>query len=419
MPSSKKTSIYFLFLLLIFQSVAYAQTEYRIFKKENFYGVINSKNKLLIEPKFQNIQTADNIIFAVQNEKGLWGFYNSEAKISDCQFDNFRFTTVSQIIVQKSSRWGAINYNGETTIDFRYRYLNHLIGNTFKAGLFNQWDVRDFSNKILNTFEFDSITYLGENVYKFCLAGNYGLVDNNSKIITTDYQNIFESTLTTKLPKKEFKKALPIIAKGDFKIPQEERFDTVYHFCEGFAKFESGNKFGFVDSLGNIRLVPQYNDARHFSEGMVAVVLIGKWGFMDKNEKLCVQPHYNEVCDYKNGIALVRKDSTFNFINKNGTLLYGDYFNAIIPTYSGNYILTRKDKVGLADPFGHELVSIKYEEIVELGNTFILAKEHNLWGVINKEGNIVVPFNYSVIQFDPEHNHIITMEPGGEITLTK
>ncbi len=414
-----KTYIFHTLLFIAIQAAAFAQAGNIISKKGELYGVMNEKNKFFIEPKFIDIQTIDNTIFAVKNEKGLWGFYNMGAKISECYFNNFRFTGTDQIIVQKISRWGVINNKGEQTIDFRYQYINLINDHTYKVGKFNQWSVRNFKNEILNTFEFDSITYLGDNVYKFCLAGNYGLVDNNGKIITTEYQNIFESTLTDKLPKKEFAKPLPILAKGNYRVPQEERFDTVYHFCEGFAKFQSDRKFGFVDSLGNIRLVPQYNDARHFSEGMVAVVLIGKWGFMDKNEKLCVQPLYNEVCDYKNGISIVRKDTVFNFINKNGKLLYGDFFDKIIPTYSGNYSIIRKNKIGLADAFGHELVSTKYEEVIELGNTFILAKEHNLWGVLNKEGNIVIPFNYSVIQFDPEHNYVITMEPGGEITINK
>lgn len=407
----------FVCFFLLLGEIVSAQDHFSIVKKDSFYGITNGKGKYIIPSKYSEIQLLGTTIYAVKNEKGLWGFFHIESKPPECIFDNFRFINSNLIVAQKESRWGAVNNEGETIVDFRYRYLTPISENKFRGGLFNQWCIRDFKNNKLSTFEFDSLSYLGDNVYKFCLVGKYGLVDPKGKTITTEYQNIFESTLADKYPKKEFSKTLPPIPKGTYKIPLEERFDTVYHFCEGFAKFQSDHKFGFVDSLGNIRLVPQYTDARHFSDGMVAIVLIGKWGFMDKNEKLCVQPYYDEVSDFKNGVSVVRKQKQFNIINKEGAFLYGDFFDEIIPTYSGRYILIRNKKIGLADSSGRELVSTKYEDVVELGNSYIVAKEHGLWGVLNEEGNIVLPFNYSAIQYDPEQNRIITMEPGGDVVV--
>jgi hypothetical protein len=413
-----QVAVKILFYLLLFLSgyTAFTQENYLIVQQDGFYGVTNQKGKYIIPSQYLEIQNPEGTIFAVKDKKGFWGFLSPETKLTDCRFDNFRFTSNHLIVAQEASRWGVIDQTGKTIIPFKYRYIAHLTGNKFKAGKFNQWKVRSFTNEISNTFEYDSIVYMGANLYKFCLAGKYGLIDQNNKVITTEFQNIFESTLASKYPKKEFAKSKPIVARN-IRIPLEERFDTVYHFSEGFAKFRSNKKYGFVDSLGNIRLVPQYTNARHFSEGMVAVMLIGKWGFMDTNERLIIQPYYDEVSDFKNGVTLVRKEHSYNFINKEGRFLYNEPFEKIIPTYSGNYILYRKGKFGIADRYGREFVSTKYEAVEELGNSYIFAKEHSLWGVLNEKGNIVIPFNYSAIQYDPEHNVIITMEPGGEIIL--
>ncbi len=408
----------FICVLILYQSSnVFAQEKYTIVQKEGLFGAVNHKGKLVIPIEYAELQHTAESLYAVKNNQGLWGFFFAETKISECRFDNFHISNNSLIIAQENSRWGALTTKGATLIPFQYKYINHLGGKKIRAGKFNQWKVRNFTNEIFATFEYDSLVYMGENLYKFCLAGKYGLVDQKGKIITTEFQNIYESTLAHKYPKKEFAIGRPIIAKGNFRVPLEERFDTVYHFSEGFAKFSSGKKFGFVDSLGNIRLVPQYNNARNFSEGMVAVMLIGKWGFMDTNEKLIIQPYYDEVSDFKNGVTLVRKDKSYYFINKAGKFLYNEPFDKIIPSFSGNYLLFRKNKYGIADAYGRELVSTKYEAVEELGNSYILAKEHGLWGVLNEKGNIVIPFNYSVIQYDPEHNRIITMEPGGEVVV--
>ncbi|HVD98358.1 MAG TPA: WG repeat-containing protein [Cytophagaceae bacterium] len=393
------------------------QGEYTIVQKEGNYGLTTSKGKTVLPAEYLDIQNPSGNIYAIKNKKGLWGFFSGETKLTEFRFDNFRFTNNNQIMTQEASRWGVLNEKGQTVLPFKYKYLNHISGNKFKAGRFNQWQVRTFQNEVLAVYEYDSIVYMGANLYKFCLAGKYGLIDQNDKIITTEYQNIFESTLSNKYPKKEFAKARPIIPKGNFRVPMEERFDTVYHFSEGFAKFLSNRKYGFVDSLGNIRLVPQYNNARHFSEGMVAVMLIGKWGFMDTNERLIIQPYYDEVSDFKNGITLARKGLSYYFINKEGKFLYNEPFDKVTPTFSGNYLLERKNKFGMADAYGREMISTKYEAINELGNSYIFAQEHGLWGVLNEKGNIVIPFNYSAIQYDPEHNRLITMEPGGETVI--
>ncbi len=412
---NKLASILLVHILAIHFCVA--QETYSIKSSTNFVGVVDSKNKWIIPAQFSEIQEPLPHYYAVRDTTKKWGFYNLDKKITACLFNNFRFVSNERIIAQKNRRWGLIDSEGKELIPFRYRFINTGTNGQYKALQYNQWTARTFENKVLFTLEFDSIQYLGENIYRFCLAGIFGLVDQNGTIITTENQSIFEPTIDSKNPKKEFALPKPIVHKGEFKIPDEEKYDTVYHFSEGLAKFKTFEKFGFLDSLGNIRLVPQYTKASNFSEGLVAVMLLGKWGFMDIHETIRVQPNYDKVNDFKNGVALVQKDSKFNFIDKKGNYLYGTFFDLILPTYSGKYILLRNKQYGMADEYGKEFISTKYENVTELGNSYIIAKEHNLWGVLNNKGDIVIPFNYSAIQYDPEHERMITMEPGKEISI--
>jgi hypothetical protein len=382
-----------------------------------YYGVVQPNGSYLIPAIYQNIQELVPNFYAVKDEKGLWGFYTGKKKTTECIYDNFRTTSSSHILVQKNGRWGIIDQKGTLILEHRYRYLTPAGTHKYKAGLYNQWCLRTFDNKIVHTFEYDSIRYLGNHIYRFCLAGQYGLLDSKGKLITTEFQDLYEAAQVEK-------EILPLQAPPDavasavpYKIPQAQRFDSVYHFSEGFAKFRMGNKYGFVDSVGNIRLVPQYTRARNFSEGMVAVVLMGRWGFMDKNEKLCVQPNFEEVSDFKNGVSIVRRGTQYNFIDKQGKLLYNEPFEKVIPTPLKNFLLIRNYKTGIADAYGQEFISTKYETIVELDNSFFLAQEHGLWGVLNQQGSIVLPFNYFSIQYIPSSDLIITMEPGVEKTV--
>lgn len=413
----QRTLFYFLVSILFFSrsnSLLIAQQKLSIVFENGKYGVRSTKGKFSIPPQYDAILDTEVGLMAVKNEKGLWGFYQEDVKITECLYDNFSCTPAKTILCQKGGRWGCIDFKGTTLIDHRFQYLNFLTPKSYRAGLFNQWTVRNFSNDVVTTYEFDSLEYLGQNVYKFCLAGKFGLADQQGEVITTEFQTIFESTLPSKYPSREMPFLLSVSIVRDFAIPEEKRFDTVYSFKEGFAKFKSGGKYGFVDSLGNIRLVPQYNETRDFSEGLVAIKLLGKWGFMNTDEKLIVQPNFDEVTDYLHGVTVVRKGLLYNLINAKGVVLYGEYFTLVQRTFSGNYLLKKNKKLGLADPAGHELVSTKYEEVQEIGNGFIAAKEHGLWGIVNSKGNVVIPFNFSVYQYDPENNRMLLMETGVE-----
>ncbi|MCS6822854.1 MAG: WG repeat-containing protein [Cytophagaceae bacterium] len=395
-----------------------AQQGYVIFQEHDGKGLKDTNGKIIIPAEYSDIQKANASFYAVKHSKGLWGFYYDGKKIADCLYDNFKEGIGQYIIAQKNYRWGVLKKNGQILVPFIYKYINPLSANACKVQAYNQWQVRTFDNKVKKTYEYDSIEYLGDNVYKFCIAARYGLMDADGNVITTEYQEIFEPTL-----KKNYSldKIKPFTENdttlNTFSIPGITRFEKVFAFHEGLAKVYMNGKYGFIDSSGNIRLVPQYNDAYHFSDGMVAVKLLGKWGFMDTQEKLRVQPNYEQVFNFKNGAAIVRNGNQWNFINKQGQKMYHEDFSAIWLTHKGHYILMKNNRYGMADAEAHEIISTKYEQLIPLNNGFIMAKEHQLWGVLDQNGAIVIPFNYSAMQYDPEHDCLITMESSHEKTI--
>ncbi|MCU0428868.1 MAG: WG repeat-containing protein [Cytophagaceae bacterium] len=387
------------------------------FQKDGQWGIRDERGKTILEPQFKEIgeiKSAEGII-PVKNQHGKWGFWKWKELLLECQFDNFRFTKVNTLLVQQHTRWGIYTLEGRCLLPCRYKYINHLDAHVYKAGLYNQWTLRSFSNEIKTRYEYDSLWYMGDNILKFCQVGNYGLMDMKGTVITTENTDLFLSMQPLQAEKIKTKPAL-VKPEESFK-PTGLAYEKVFPFREGFARYLYQRKYGFIDRQSNIRLVPQYEDAGDFSESMVAIKLMGKWGFMDTLERLRVQPYYDQVWNFQNGVALVREGNTFNFVNKDGRPLYETSFERITPTPFGRYILQKNGKFGLADSHGKEMVSTKYERIEELPNRYILAMEHGLFGVLDPQGNQVVAFNYSVLQYDWDHQQILCMEPGGEIRL--
>lgn len=389
-----------------------AQSIYTIYKHKDLYGVKNAKGQVLLKPLYAQIASPKGMLIPVKNTFGLWGFYKDKEKITECLYNNFSILDQDRILVQKDSKWGLINATGQVLIPNVYRHIK-AEERQYLATRPNYWCVRNFKNEILYSFELDSVSYAGNNVFKYCLVGNYGLMDRKGKIITTEYHDIYppkpyQYPQKITLPQRELKGEL----KDSTYLKMNRALQKVYAFSEGMARMRMHHLYGFIDKAGNIRLVPQYANARDFHEGMVAIVLKGKWGFMDSMERLKVQPYYDEVSDFSRGVALVREETKYNFVNKTGRELYAEDLEAIHPTEFGKYILRQGNYYGMADEEGREIIPLRYDFLHLPGNGYVFVKKDGLWGVMDYNGNLVIPMSFDVIEYIYDQNLILTGEPG-------
>ncbi|MCX8122857.1 MAG: WG repeat-containing protein [Spirochaetes bacterium] len=120
---------------------------------------------------------------------------------------------------------------------------------------------------------------------------------------------------------------------------------------------------GFAQKGKNLQwiVLPQFENVRNFSEGMAAVQLNGKWGFIDNEGKVIVEPQYDDVGDFHDGMAFVKIDDKYGFIDKEGVV-------KIPPQFTGVFDFSE----GLA----------------------AVSKDRRYYGYINKEGKVIVPFEY-------------------------
>lgn len=94
---------------------------------------------------------------------------------------------------------------------------------------------------------------------------------------------------------------------------------STFEFEDGLAAYQDTTKnlYGFIDTLGNVKIEPQYNSVRCFSEGRAPVCKYIKkvlpvsshllWGFIDKENKL--------VADFKYAkLSWVNKGRAFGYM---------------------------------------------------------------------------------------------------------
>ena len=110
--------------------------------------------------------------------------------------------------------------------------------------------------------------------------------------------------------------------------------DNLFDFSEGFAVVHFNDSAGFsasfINKNGERISSLLYRRANKFSDGMASVLLNDKWGFIDTTGNIVIQPQYDVCSDFSEGLAPVYLDveetgymfsshSTQGFIDKTGT----------------------------------------------------------------------------------------------------
>ena len=122
----------------------------------------------------------------------------------------------------------------------------------------------------------------------------------------------------------------------------------------------SEDKYGFIDTIGNWIIAPQFDDAFAFSEGFASVCKNDSCFYINKEGQKVSNHYFEETESYKNGVAIVKKDNQYYLINR-----------------SGQYI------------------SKGYQDINESSDNLFVCKSNNIYGAINIKGEVAIPFTYA------------------------
>ena len=164
---------------------------------------------------------------------------------------------------------------------------------------------------------------------------------------------------------------------------QDKRIVFVVPFSEGLAGFKTQDeRYGFIDTKGNVVIEPHFTSIHSFSEGLAVVeqadstwIVINK-----KGEKQFDLPQNTTCSNFSDGLLACWKTS--------GNTLYTANVDFFLDT-KGDKVLTVPDKVKVRwfNSFSHGYIPCYQED-----------KEKNVYyvGLMNKKGEIVIRPKYEV-----------------------
>ncbi len=161
-----------------------------------------------------------------------------------------------------------------------------------------------------------------------------------------------------------------------------------------------GYKCGFCDFLGNEVVPLIYGDCTYYSNGKWCPVKKGdKWGVIDTTGNVVINFNYDHIGGFFDGVVIVQNNEQFGLINKNENMLiaFGQY-DSISWLETSHLEIIKSEKSGVADLKGNTIIPIQYDDIFHCNAGFGI-KQNGKEGAIDFYGNELLPPIYEKIGF--------------------
>jgi hypothetical protein len=185
------------------------------------------------------------------------------------------------------------------------------------------------------------------------------------------------------------------------------KYEEVAYFSEGLAAVKKDNRWGFIDTLGKIKIGFQFTQTESFAQGIckvkvrgsqtedwygiirkdgtfllpleyeeiyiheqaIAFSSHGKYGFMNRQTGEMIHLSSGKLISFQNDLGLCLVNGKYGFVDWKGCTIVEPTYDFIASTWKEDfYIATINLKKGLLDKNGKELIPCIYQELEVIHN---------------------------------------------------
>lgn len=289
----------------------------------------------------------------------------------------------------------------------------------------DMWSIVDVkTGEIIHKDEFKSQPSVIVND-KFCVKNESGLydyftVDNVTKPINGEsylYATAFNENNVALVVHKG--KGISIInGKCEIVANVDNSIVSAEYYSNGYSVVSNdNNKHGYINEKGDIVIKPSYDQAYNFSADGLAIVSkelndsTSKYFAIDALGKELFSFSSNEYKNFgsfNNGYLPVQKENDevvlLDKMGKKCTSI--GKWKGYIPNWlgfnDGVIVFQDGESYGLKNEKGEVVIRAKYDElrpIPEIKSEYYLAKKQEKYGVVDKDDNVIIPFDYTVLGY--------------------
>lgn len=154
-----------------------------------------------------------------------------------------------------------------------------------------------------------------------------------------------------------------------------------------YFPFFSGGKYGFMDSLGEVKILPAYPDlpteSRSALEGDFFLAYNkGKLGVVGKSGKALSAFRYGQIAHFSPGVFLVKTEDGFGLLHRSGFKMISCKYARLLPA-AGKWVqFWDGKKWGILSYYGDTLLAPAYDDFLYGSGNMIAAAQEGTWQLL-------------------------------------
>ncbi|MPR34226.1 WG repeat-containing protein [Salmonirosea aquatica] len=275
-----------------------------------------------------------------------------------------------------------------------------------------KWGFCDENKNVIIEHIYDAVSVFYDGLSKVYKDHKIGFVDLfGNEVIPCKYNYI-----------EDFKDNITSAKSGRDQITIEKTDNEIlfYHLNGALDKTSTKLKSNLNSSIGNT-IALEFDEFREFSDNLAAVKNGERWGFINREGKIEIPFIYDKVSNFSESLCSVMKKINDNLIFENTG--YPNDSESINSDHLDGYFafLEEKDlrrnywrdemnrkhteKWGVIDKDNNIVIPFEFEEIRDFINEKAIVSSGGSFGVINKLGELVIPCHYSYINICKENDY--------------
>lgn len=381
---------------------------YFVLQENEKYGVIDTDGNTIIDAKFDNVKLPNP-------SKDIFVCYDGEnTKVLN--------SNNSEILSQYSNLEPIKLKNVASDLTYEKSVL------TYKEN--DKYGIIDFSGNKLTEAVYDSIENLTYREGELLTQkdNRYGVINiNGYTIIDNLYDEISVDTVSSEIDNKEYGYIVEnktqegircgyINCDGELKLPLEyNEIIKIDDVKEIYLIARKNGKYGFYKNYENI-INFDYQSMEYSSENQMLIIQKGtKYGVSDLKGNIKIPLDYTSIEIKGKYIYATTADDRYVY-DVEGKKQDIDFDTIITSTENKNYNITIKNKnskniYGVIDSNGNIIIPEEYLYLeYAYSDYFIVCGQNGKLGVINKDNNVVLDLKYDLVQKINNKNSIQTLD---------
>lgn len=197
---------------------------------------------------------------------------------------------------------------------------------------------------------------------------------------------------------------------GNVQIPA--KLEYVEQFKNGLAVATQNKKYGYIDKEGRTVIDFQYDEAYDFNHGRAVVVKNDHYGLIDVMGNYILDPIYEDIGSYSEDLIYVQSEEGYRYHTLDGTVAFSTVYDEAFSFKNGIAKVRKGDKIGYISTDGTFVVSVVNGDLREFSDSLYVHEERTGMNLLAMDGHYVFEEKMDRIGVLSEQRAII--EKGGK-----